>query len=168
MKQVLFFLTFVIVFSFYSCKNENKNDETKTDNLPVLTVANFNKEAGKYVDKQIVITGIVDHVCRHSGKRIHMVDDGTDEGIHIESETTFNDTLNGSKITLTAIVREFRVDETYCQKLEKDESMEHSEGLTKEQLIEQRKNEALFYRDSMKTTGVDHISFYTLEFVSFK
>lgn len=168
-----FLILFFAVVFFTACSNENENtDENGVDStaseMTVVTVANFDNDVADYVDEQVKITGIVDHVCKHGGKKILLVEDGTDQGVHVESEEPFDETLVGSEVTVIGIVREFKVDEAYCQKLETEDSEQHIEGEDHEDEINQRKEQAQFFRDSMKNAGIDHISFYSLEFVSFE
>ena len=181
MKKILFSL--LIVSAFYACTNNNSNNETTNDSdstkvdttinavnedadIPVVALSDFDKDAGNFVGKKIEVTGLVDHVCKHGGKKILLVNDSSD--VHVESETRFEDTLVGNTVSVIGIVKEFKVDEAYCQKMEKEELNEHSEGKDKEEMKERKQQMLKFYRDSMKNAGVDHLSFYSLEFVSFK
>ncbi|MBN2890577.1 MAG: hypothetical protein JXL97_01805 [Bacteroidales bacterium] len=167
-------MLFAVVLFFASCANDTDktNDENVTDDqkseMKVVTVANFETEVADLVDEQVKITGIVDHVCKHGGKKIVLVNDGSDNKVHVESEEAFEQELAGSEVTVIGIVREFRVDEAYCQQLENETSEQYIEGEDHESDISMRKEEAQFYRDSMATAGVDHLSFYSLEFVSFE
>lgn len=171
-----YFMIFAAVLFFVACANENEDtnnettdgDTTKVEEFKVVSVANFETEVADLVDEQVQITGIVDHVCRHGGKKILLVEDGIEHGVHVSAEESFDEELTGSEVTVIGIVREFRVDEAYCQKLENEESDKHIEGEDHEDDISQRKEQAQFYRDSMTNAGVDHLSFYSLEFVSFK
>ncbi len=74
----------------------------------------------------------------------------------------------GSEILVTGIVREFRVDEAYCNKMEEDNIKSHGEGQTSEEQFNKKKEHIAYYRDSMKTAGVDHLSYYSLEFLELK
>jgi len=167
-KRILILLS--VVFILGSCKNETNNDQKESDSTNITTVElkNFDTEASKFVDQQIKITGIVDHVCKHGGKKVVLVNQDGTASVHVESEISFSDTLIGSELTLVGIVREFRVDEAYCQQLEDDAMTQHSDGDDADAQQSKKMEEAQFYRDSMKTAGVDHLSFYSLEFVSFE
>lgn len=156
-----------------SCGGEQQTEENQNETtieieqtIPEIALGEFDTKAGDYVDKEIMVTGIVDHVCKHGGKKILLVNDYGD--IHVLSETRFNDTLMGSEILVTGIVREERLDEAYCLKMEEDNIKSHSEGETDDELFERKKEHIASLRDSMKTAGVDHISNYSLEYVSHK
>ncbi len=157
---------------FASCAGE-QTDENQTEttveteqSTPEIALGEFDTKAGEYVDNEILVAGIVDHVCKHGGKKILLVTDDGD--VHITSETRFNDSLKGSEIWVTGIVREERLDEAYCLKMEEDNIKSHSEGETDDELFERKKEHIASLRDSMETAGVDHISNYSLEYVSHK
>ena len=74
--------------------------------------------------------------------------------------------LIGSEIIVNGIVREFRVDEAYCLKMEEDNIQSHKTGETDESLFERKMGQIQFYRDSMATANTDHLSFYSVEYVA--
>jgi DNA/RNA endonuclease YhcR with UshA esterase domain len=168
MKKYVFIFALIGVLA--ACGSEGETNETsdstetaKVDETPMIKIGEFDAVAGEYIDKTVKVKGIVDHVCRHGGKRLFLVDDEGD--LHVESEERFNDSLMGNEVTVTGIVREFRVDEAYCMQEEEDNIKSHSEGQTNTEQFEQKKQHIAEYRDSMKVAGVDHLSFYSLEFV---
>lgn len=138
--------------------------EDVTVEVPVLALGEFDNKAGEYIDREIMVEGIVDHVCKHGGKKLFLVSEEGD--VHVESEERFDETLAGSQVVVNGIVREFRVDEAYCLKMEEDNIQSHKKGETDEDLYAQKMEQIKFYRDSMQTAGVDHLSFYSIEYVS--
>ena len=167
MKYILLITTAVF---FLSCSQNQPNqvEEVATEQasigIPTIDISSFDVDAGKYVDSEIEVSGIVDHVCKHSGKKLKLVTDGA--SVHVESETRFDDTLIGSEINLKGIVREMRVDESYCLQMEDDNIKKHKEGETNEEDFSHKQQLIQSYRDSMAVAGVDHLSFYTLDYVS--
>jgi len=164
-------LTLIVTFMASCCEdkpiNNDENQEAQQTTLtaiPLLAIGEFDTKAGDFVDKEIQVSGIVDHLCKHGGKKLFMVSDDGD--LHVESDERFDDKLAGMEITVMGIVREFRVDEGYCLQMEEDNIQSHSEGLTKDDLFEQKMKQIEFYRDSMKVANTDHLSFYSLEYVS--
>jgi hypothetical protein len=165
---IIFFLLFVACNSETAKEGDNhpgnKAPADQESEIPAISIGDFNSKAGNYVDKKVQVTGIVDHVCRHGGKRILFVDDNGD--IHIDSDSRFDEELTGSEISVTGIVRELRIDEAYCLKMEEDNIKSHKNGEISEHQLN-RKNEHLqFYRDSMEAANTDHISFYSMDYVS--
>jgi hypothetical protein len=103
-------------------------------------------------------------VCKHGGKKLFLVNDEAD--VHVESDTRFDDELIGSEVIVTGIVREFRVDEGYCLKMEEDNIASHKEGETDQEQFDNKIAMIQEYRDEMKEKGVDHLSYYSLEYIS--
>jgi hypothetical protein len=171
MKKIISLMgIFLMVIS--SCNNKSEDKSTNSDSTKVAqigkiyTVDDFDSIAGNFVDKEIQVKGIVDHVCREGGKRLFIVgDNGT---MHVDGEEKFDEKLNGSKIIVTGIVREFRIDEAYCLQQEQDNIKNHSKGQNEKELFERKKNQIAEYRDEMKANNVDHLSFYTMEYKSLK
>ena len=163
----------VFLFSCGDTADKSGTDSlsSTTDTLAVdavtLGVADFDAKAPEFVDKEVEVSGIVDHVCKHGGKKILLVAD--DAKMHIDSETRFDEALSGQEITVRGIVREERVDEAYLQQWEQDEINKHSEGEDNaEERIAHAREQIKFYRDSMATTNVNHLSFYSLEYLSYE
>ena len=162
-----------IAIFFASCSGDAANNssqdetlvsETTQTDIPVIAIGEFDVKAGEFVDKEVIVEGIVDHVCKHGGKKLFLVSDDGD--LHVESDERFDEALTGSEVVVTGIVREFRVDEAYCLKMEEDNIQSHKKGETDEDLYEMKMAQIKEYRDSMQTAGVDHLSFYSLDYLS--
>ena len=170
-KKVLTIVAIAALFA--SCGGGAGTDNSNTEvsdvetleaNRPEINLGEFDARAGDYVDKEILVVGIVDHICEHGGKKLLLVSDDGD--VHVEAEERFEDEIEGSEIILTGIVTEFRVDEAYCLKMEEDNIQSHKEGETDDENFEMKMEQIEFYRDSMETAGTDHLSFYSLDYVS--
>ncbi len=162
MKKI--FLLFSIIALFVSCGDNPQKAEATATEKPLLSLADFDSEAGNFVNQEVQIQGIVDHVCKHGGKRLFLVDDFGNA--HIDGEERFADSLTGSNILVTGIVKEFRVDEAYCLQMETDHIQKHKEGVDSEDIYAQKMEQLKTYRDSMQTAGVDHLSYYSIEYIS--
>ena len=168
MKKIIMLVT--ISAFFIGCSNkvvnvdENANPEAVEYQLTQIELGTFATEAGEFVDKEVKVAGIVDHVCKHGGKKLFLVND--DGEVHVESDDRFDDALIGSEVLVTGIVREFRVDEGYCLQKEEDNIKNHTEGVDNQEKYEEKMAHIQEYRDEMKEKGVDHLSFYSLEFVT--
>ena len=158
-----------------SCNNnptENEeNDsaqltETELAEAPVLAVADFDVKAADYIDNKVRVEGIVDHVCKHGGKKLLLVVDGASVHVVAQDER-FDDALVGQQVSVNGIVREERIDESTCLQMEEDAIKNHSEGQADDEVLKAKQKQIKFYRDSMATAGLDHLSYYSLEFVSF-
>ena len=170
MKKIVGIL---VVFALLTaCKNEAKKEVVNEENTveavetPLLSMADFHTVAGDYVDKEIQIQGIVDHVCKHGGKKIFLATD--DGNVHVNAEERFDEALNGSEILVTGIVVEERIDEAFCLQMEEDNIKSHSEGKSSEEQFEAKKKHIQAYRDEMKEKGVDYLSNFSIKYVSLK
>lgn len=160
---------FIISCGGNAVNNENDSNETSSieddqNEIQLIAIGEFDTKAGEFVDSEVMVEGIVDHVCKHGGKKLFLVSDDGD--LHVESDDRFDEALTGSKVLVNGIVREFRIDEAYCLKMEEDNIQSHKEGDTDEDLYEMKMEQIQFYRDSMLTASVDHLSFYSLEYLS--
>ncbi|MBN1650374.1 MAG: hypothetical protein JW857_03545 [Bacteroidales bacterium] len=168
MKKTLLLFSLIAVLMSCGDNNQkaNKTETPENTEQAVLTLADFNSEAGKWVDQEIQIEGIVDHVCKHGGKRLFLVNDFGD--VHIDGKERFDDALTGSNIIVSGVVKEFRVDEAYCLQMEQDHIQKHKEGIDNEDVYAQKMKQINSYRDSMQAAGVDHLSFYSIDYISHK
>ncbi len=166
MKKIVFLLALTI--SFISCKTEAEKVEglkdTKAIETPMLAIGEFDAKAGEFVNKEIQINGIVDHVCKHGGKKILMVTDDGD--VHVTSDERFDEALKGNEITLTGIVVEERIDESNCLQMEENNMNSHSEGKTNEEQFKEQQKHIQQYRDEMKAENKAYISNYSLKHVN--
>jgi len=168
MRKVL--IIAALGFLMVSCggnagNNEQMVDETMVaEEVAYISIGEFDSKAGAFVDKEVMVEGIVDHVCKHGGKKLFLVSEEGD--LHVESEERFDESLAGSEVAVKGIVREFRVDEAYCLKMEEDNIQSHKKGETDEDLYAMKMEQIQWYRDSMLTAGVDHLSFYSVDYVS--
>ena len=129
MKKIILILATIAVVTI-SCENvtntESKNtnaDLIVADEIAILSVADFDKQAGNYIGKKIQLEGIVDHVCKHGGQKLFLVTEESDARIKVvpdEEIAAFNDELEGDKIELIGIVEEQRIDEDYVREWEEE------------------------------------------------
>ena len=169
MKKFAFIFVLILVLS--ACKKDaqkteitNKETTEVVAETPLLAVAEFDSKAGEYVAREVKVKGIVDHVCKHGGKKLLLV---TDDGkVHVTSDTRFKEALIGSEIALNGVVAEERIDEAYLLEMEEDNIKSHSEGQSNDDQFETKKKHIQEYRDQIKANNTDHISNYSLEYVS--
>ncbi len=179
-----FFILITIAGLFASCggnSDNNQNDdstvveeisEVKTD-IVEIALADFDVKAPELVGKTIQVSGIADHICKHGGKKVFLVSD--DANIHVTSDERFDEKIEGTEIVVTGIVKELIIDEAYLTKKEEASAEEHEKSHAEGEDhhdhsddVEKAANHIQKYRDSMKTLGVDHLSSYSIEYVSHK
>ena len=183
---------------FISCGNngsQNKDQAVvETENTVVdpiiITVAEFSDKAGELVGKLVTIEGMVDHVCAHGGKRMFIVDEGTDGRVKIvtgENMPSFNTEMEGSEIKILGTVDELVINEEYLTNWENEilsetgktkkvgegtGSGEHKGGSLGDKADQGEHVKELGkikqYREKIKNSGDDHFSFYSIVCEKFK
>lgn len=164
MKKILLFLLVAVMFSACSNGDQKTNEEGTSDSTELVveepvegtdvetyTVTTFTDNAANLVDQQIKVTGLVDHICEHGGKKLMLVEDGSDHGVKVISDEKFEDSLAGTEVTVIGTVKVLSVDEEYCHNMD-----------------DEHKEQAQFFKDSMAAAGVDQLNFYSVEFISFE
>lgn len=169
-KRTLFLSAIVLFFT--ACGEDesdvkNDIDTTVIENvsMPEIAVGDFESKAGEFVGKEIEVSGIVDHVCKHGGKKILLVDG--DFSLHVFSDERYDEELSGSKVTVVGVVEEEKIDETYLTEWWNHARGSHSEGTDADKkYLEEVEAEIQQIRDSLKAEGVDYFSEYSLKYVS--
>ena len=180
MKKII--ILFVAIATLTACNNTAETNTNNTEGLEkvvYVALTDIQSKGAEFIDQEIKTKGIVDHVCRHSGKKILLVAD--DVSIHVMAEERFDANLVGKEILVNAIVKEDRTDESTLLKLEEDaiNSHKHSDAEgeqadeeTEEEIAaaEARQERTIAYvntmRDSLKNTNKEYFSEYYLELIS--
>jgi hypothetical protein len=169
------FLTVALV----SCNMGTKEEATNANDTILITVATFDTSAHNYVDRPVWIEGTVTHTCKHGGKRMFLAD-GNDS-LLVEVTTgpdivMFDEALIGSRLKVLGILKELRIDDKYLNEWEaelKQPVENHDAGVhTGEKGHEDQPADAKFeqinnYRQQLKDLNTDHLSFYSVEAISF-
>lgn len=130
------FLYLAILF-FMGCTESNQNQNAQYPNgepatVHMISVADLLASAKDYDGKEVIITGTATHVCKHSGKRLHLM--GSDEKSTIRLEAgeigQFERELEGSSIMAKGIFHRELMDEEYLAKWA-DEMNQEGQGMGK-------------------------------------
>jgi hypothetical protein len=145
-KKVI--ILFVAMAFISACNNTQKPSgetgesmqELNTE-LVTLTIKDFDNQASEYVGKEVQISGLVNHTCKHGGKRMFIIDENTEQTVKIEAGeniSSFDAELEGSIVSVTGVVNELIIDEAYLMEWEaeineemsthKEEEGEHEHG----------------------------------------
>ncbi len=106
----------ITVIVFACNQNENKDESSN-----VLSIEEFIDNAGEYVDQPVKIAGTVNHVCKHGGKKMFIMDETGDKTVKITTGngvSNFDLSLEGSEVIVEGVVKEMRIDETYLKEWE--------------------------------------------------
>jgi len=172
----IIFLALVVSCVFGCSNNQQKatvvaGQQVVLEEVSAVDVVSLLADPEAYNGKEVVLTGTVVHVCKHSGKRLHLM--GSDEKTKIRVEAgaigKFERELEGSNIVAKGIFRREVIDEEYLAKWADELGKEGEHKSHEEQEEEQGKIKQ--YRQMMKKTEdgrlenfwVDGISFETVE-----
>jgi hypothetical protein len=146
-----------------------------------LTVAEITMSTGDYVDQTVSLTGTVNHVCKHGGKRLFLMSLATNDRFKVEAGEvgSFDATLEGSEIKVVGVVKELKVDKAYLDNWEKEvcaaeaenEAQKYADNESHAQ-NEHAENPTLQninnLRSALAESEGEHLSFYHLEAISFE
>ena len=173
-KIFYIFILFVLFVSACSTGNQDKAKKTTVDTVKV-TVLTFLKQADTLIEKPVIIEGTVLHICKHGGERLFLVD-GNDS-VRVEVTTgpklsKFEETLIGSRIRITGILKEERIDTKYLNEWEneiKKPQENHKVGVHtgakghEDQDANDKLDQINELRADLKKSGKDHLSNFSIE-----
>lgn len=133
----------------------------------VVPVNDLLQDPESYVGKVVEVEGLVTHVCKHSGKRLHLTSPATNDMIRVEATgeiRQFERELEGSEVRVRGKVQKLVIDEEYLAKWEnemsKGETHDHSQNEAEtEQLHNMRKRLESSGQDQLVSYWVDGTSF---------
>lgn len=141
MRKLLIAIT-ALAFFAVSCENttSEKKDNTKHDKVVIdeiitVSMVDYDSLVESLSGRKISISGTVDHVCKHGGQKLFIVDVNSDARIKItpnDEIAAFNTDLVGETIEIIGIIEEMRVDEDYLREWEE----EVKEGAQEEEEVE--------------------------------
>lgn len=125
MKKLLSALAALVVVLVMASCNCNKPTE--------VTVANFKSQAKSLVDKEVVITGVANHICSHSGRKLFLAEEGNDDEIVMvftnKDMKPFDKETIGKTYTVNGIVKITQtIDEEYLNKWEDEVNAQLAQG----------------------------------------
>ena len=127
MKKYLLALM-ALVFVLSACENQQKNETTSeevviVDEIVPVSLSDFELKAEELVGKQVMLSGMVDHVCKHGGQRMFVIETASEGRVKVtpdENIAAFKTDLEGQSIKLIGIVEEQRIDEDYLKEWEEE------------------------------------------------
>lgn len=168
----------------FSCGNKTEKTEAVNENEVVtISVDQLMGDLKSHVDKEVVIGGLVNHVCKHGGKRMFIIGQDPDVAIKITPNDeigVFEQELVGSTVLVTGIVKELRINEEYVVSLEsetvevsKSEALhDHSGGTHDEEADDEADAEKKAQLDAMRVQIAEsengYYSQYWIEAVKFE
>jgi hypothetical protein len=145
MKHFILFFTFIMIYSACN-KLSQKQALSATESAAIIQVDELLKNPDPYVDKAVVVEGMVTHVCKHSGKRLHLKAGGAENWIRVEAKgqiVQFDRSLEGDNIVVKGTFHKQMIDEEYLAKFEKEMISENTMGHEMKEGMESDGNESL-------------------------
>ena len=175
MKRVLFFMLDVIVLASCGSKKEEKKDQ-------VFKVGEILVKGDSLVNDTVFVTGIVDHVCQHGGKKMFLVGATAEERIRVdlgEGDLVFKPELEGSTVVVKGTLAELRIDPAYLDQWEQEVKADSAaEAASKVHMGEpgHEKNEGNSNADldkinelraKVKESAKGYVSFFSVDCISY-
>jgi len=128
MKKLILLASLAMLFIF-GCNNVKNNESSQaqvTEDVNATEVQNVDAilaSPDDYTDKTIRISGLVTHVCKHSGQRLHLSSTDSDKKIRVEATgdiSNFQRELEGSNILVQGEFKKQVINEEYLVKWESE------------------------------------------------
>lgn len=115
MKNLI--LTSLVAMMLFSCGSQKMQEQESSKKAATeavaLTVDQLFENAPDVVDKEIVVSGTVMHVCQHGGERCFLMGSSEDINIRVEAGEkigAFSQELMGSNIEITGVLKEVKTE----------------------------------------------------------
>jgi hypothetical protein len=106
MKKIIILLAGIALLSSCNCLTSDKNEQV--NNITSVTMEEFLANPDEFLEKEIVITGLVTHVCKHGGQKLFIAGENEATSLLIntsESIPEFSIDLEGSKAEFTGTAK---------------------------------------------------------------
>lgn len=129
MKKIVFALAFaVIAMAFAACSKADKgavNEEVK-----VYAVDEILAQPDALVDSVITLEGVCSHTCAHGAKKMFLLGSGEGALLRIEAGDlgSFDTACVSNLVSVTGILKEERLDESYLDDWATALAQEHGDG----------------------------------------
>lgn len=91
MRKAISILTFAVVLLSITACNQNSKQNNKTEKIAsYLSVEDLLQKAEELSGKTIHVSGIIDHVCKHGGKRFKILSSNGSQELKIELGEDFD------------------------------------------------------------------------------
>jgi len=118
MKNLVFFAALSV--AFFSCSGNRQAQSVTSES--VFELDNLLTVVDQKLEDTVTVVGYVTHTCKHSGRRCFIVGESQKASLRVEAEGeigSFSQELVGSKLSITGIVREYRLGQEYIAEMEK-------------------------------------------------
>ncbi|MFO7938923.1 MAG: hypothetical protein R6U66_04150 [Bacteroidales bacterium] len=174
MKRLLLFFTSAILLA--ACSSTDKKSTETTDTMTVdtslaVSVGTLMEMVSGNTGEEVIIEGIVTHVCIHSGKRCFLKAYDSDNSIRVEAKGNiggFNSELNGTRMAVRGTIRENRLSEAYINEWEQKTLNQKEQAELDENTCSAELANIKEMRDWMLANNKDFYSIYYIEGLDYK
>jgi hypothetical protein len=171
MNRVISIFVFAAVLIYTNvCKQTNNQTENSKETMIYLSVDDVFAHGDSLANKTVHVKGIIEHVCKHSGKRFKIIGKNENQFIKIELGDKFSSvdtSIIGKKVKVTGKLIPIKMDEKMVKKWE-ERMKESHKG---EENTEHYKEELRFIQNihNQITNGViPYYTIYTIEAESYE
>ena len=167
----------VLSAAMISCSGNKKQSDVsdKTQTQETTTFATFELDellpvAEENLGNTVTVVGYVTHTCKHAGKRCFIVGESQQVSIRVEAKGEiggFNRELVGSKLAITGVLKERRLEEEFIDQMERDVAQKAAEGESEEHCSTELKNISDM-RKWMADNNKDYYVIYFMDGLSFE
>jgi len=125
MKNYLIILLLLGLGSFSSIAQD---DAKSTDEIVTINVKDLKGHEADFVGKEFYLTGIVDHVCKHGGKKAVLASEDGEVDFHVMAGnkiSKFDRKIEGDEIKVLVTMTEDHIDEAYVIRWEEEVKKHH-------------------------------------------
>jgi len=134
MKKVLFVAVMALLIAGCGQKTQKPAEATTADAIEAIAISELVSDPITYGDKVVRIEGVIDHMCRHSGDKMRVKENGSDLSIEVklgEMASQFSVDLEGRDVVLEGVLQyvvanKAELGEEAPKPAEGEEAKEHS------------------------------------------
>lgn len=108
-----YFAIIVLSMLVFACGNRQNQSATTENDVVVMTVDDLMAVAAEHVDQEVVISGLITHVCKHGGQRCFVMGNTDEVSIRVEAGDeieSFKQEHVGDVLQITGILRLVPID----------------------------------------------------------
>lgn len=164
-KNASYFLFGLLLF--FACKQPKNNAVEE-----LISLEKFMSVAVDNVDAQVAVSGMVNHVCSHSGRRCFIVDSTGQLSVRVEAAgqiESFGKELIGSEIKVKGLIKEVRLMADEIDEMEREHIDDNpsEEKATDEHCSAEMANIKKM-REWMKMHGKNYYSIFYIDGLSYE
>lgn len=171
MKNILSAIFIVVILLACNSRQSGINNENDSLQVKKLSIEKLEDSAANYIDKTVEVTGLVTHVCKHGGKRLHLTGQDPIKKIVVitgDKIDYFDATIEGKDVVIKGFMRETRIDEEYLTEWEQELADAGEDSISHDDKTHAADHESAFekiknMRETLKTSEKGYLSDFWIE-----